>query len=296
MATQHPHAPMPRHTFDACKRGSTQGDLTPSLTHGLGVSSLLKRFSRSVLDEWSLSRLTSAVKPLSVMRLLSNARRQADPVVAQGALPDDAKERLRKSLQSCLRQTLLRLVSVLDLSEVGTSQLLAVPLAHLHTLVPGADVEGLACAEQWAMLAKRVGARTRNLDVTLSCLAWVQYEHNLRLRALSTLAHRSSESVVLRCTECGHPISSSWYFVHPRTGAAQVLPPTRCHFRNEEKTKSILDSFSALDFCEHGRQRSHCAACGGCLVCVHGKQRRDCRNLQLQFCQESAVSNRDDSI
>ena len=184
---------------------------------------------------------------------------------------------------------LLRLVSVVDVSEVGTSQLLAVPLAHLHTLVPGATVEGLACAEQWAVLAKRVGARTRTQPRrALVVSGMVQYEPNLRLQALSTVVHRSSESVVLRCTECGHPISSSWYFVHPRTGAAQVLTPTRghfacsklrmrrCHFRNEEKTKSILDSFSALDFCEHGRQRNHCAACGGCAMCVHGKHRKNC--------------------
>ena len=32
----------------------------------------------------------------------------------KGTMPDDAKERLRKSLQSSLRQTLLRLVTMLE--------------------------------------------------------------------------------------------------------------------------------------------------------------------------------------
>ena len=50
------------------------------------------------LTSFFFSRLTSVVKPVSVTRLLSNARRQADPVAAQGSMPDDAKERLRKSL------------------------------------------------------------------------------------------------------------------------------------------------------------------------------------------------------
>ena len=61
-------------------------------------------------------------------------------------MPDDAKERLRKSLQSCLRQTLLRLFFWLDTSEVGISRFLGVPLTPVHT--PGLSVEGVACAEQ----------------------------------------------------------------------------------------------------------------------------------------------------
>ena len=54
-----------------------------------------------------------------------------------------------------------------------------------------------------------------------------------------------------------------------------------CYFRSKEKSESMLDSYSNLDFCEHGRQRSHCAACGGCAICVHGKHRKNCHACAL---------------
>ena len=151
-------------------------------------------------------------------------------------MPDDAKERLRKSLQSCLRQTLLRLVTVLDTSEVGTSRLLTVPLNHLHTLVLVSSVQGLACGEQWAALAKSVRAREvtqRRHDVVLSGV--LHYEPNLRVQGLPTVVHRPAESVVLRCTvlelvlrESSHGCaagvdSNEWTFSVPQ--AAQAYLP-----------------------------------------------------------------------
>ena len=104
----------------------------------------------------------------------------ADAPVAQGTLAKDARERLRKSLQSCLRQTLLHLVTVLDTSELGTLRLLAVPLSHLRPLVPGSNVEGLACAEQWTALARSVGTRkgtAHRHDLIVS--GTLHYEPNL---------------------------------------------------------------------------------------------------------------------
>ena len=228
-------------------------------------------------------------RSLCVTRLLSNPRHVAASPEAQGTLPDDAKERLRKSLQPCLRQTLLRLVTVLDISEVGITRLLTVPLTHLHTLVPSSTDQGLACAEQWAALAKSAGARTltqRRRDLVVSGM--LHYEPNVRVQALPTVVHRPAESVVLRCTECSHPMSSSWYFVHSRTGEAKVLTPMswtravpqaghnqKCDVRSEHKDECIMDNFDSLDFCEHTKKRTNCAQCGG-ICCVHGKQRHTC--------------------
>ena len=224
-----------------------------------------------------------------VTRLLSNPRREADPLEAQEILPDDAKERLRKSLQSCLRQTLLLLLSGLNMSEVGTSKLLSVPVRHLHTLLSGSKVQGLACAEQWAALKRRVGVRMvtqRRRDLVVSGIS--QYEPNLRLQALSTVVHRPGEAVLLRCTECSHPLSSSWYFVHPCTDAAQVMTPMSgharcrvlckrvCHFRSKDWHRSILDVFTHLDFCEHKKLRKNCVLCDGSDCCTHGRRRYRC--------------------
>ena len=204
-------------------------------------------------------------------------------------MQDDAKERLRKSLQSCLRQTLLRLVTVLDTSEAGTSRLLAVPLGHLRSLVPGSNVEGLACSEQWTALATRVGTQkgtAHRRDVIVS--GTLHYEPNLRVQALSTVVHRPAESVLLRCTECSHPLSSSWYFVHPGTGRSQILTPQNghahcrklhqrvCLFRSEDKRSCFPDNVHLLDFCEHAKARRMCLLCHGNACCVHGKRRYSC--------------------
>ena len=206
---------------------------------------------------------------------MSNPRRKADAFDAEGTMPDDAKERLRKSLQSCLRQTLLRLVTVLDTSEVGTSRLLAVPLGHLHTFVPGTNVEGLACADQWAALSRRVGARTRTppqRDLVLPKV-W-QYEPNLRVQALPTVVHRPAESVLLRCTVVltSHFVElvlrPPWHrqiagvdsvcWTQPSaTGCANV----GVTFDVRDRRESILDVFTRLDFCEHATARIECVSC-----------------------------------
>jgi len=205
-------------------------------------------------------------------------------------MPEDAKGRLRTSLQSCLRQTLLRLGTRLDTSEVGTSRLLAVPLGHLHALLPVSNEKVLACAEQWSMLAEALGRRKMTQPRRKVVVSGIlQYEPNLRLQALSTVVHRPAESVLLRCTECSHPISSSWYFVHPGTGRSQVLTPQnghaqcrrlnkrRCYFRSENRRESIVDAWTCLDFCEHAKARRMCLLCHGSACCVHGKLRYRCR-------------------
>ena len=108
---------------------------------------------------------------------------------------------------------------------------------------------------------------------------------DLRVQALPTVAHRPSESVLLRLTELFHPLSSSWYFFHPGTGRTPVLTgldghypffmlhKRRCYFRCENSRQSILDAWTCLDFCEHVQARRVCLLCHGSASCVHVKRR-----------------------
>jgi len=238
---------------------------------------------RSVFVEMSPS---GPSRGRSVTRLLSKPRREADALEAKGIMPDDAKERLRKSLQSCLRQTLLRLLSGLDMSEVGTTKLLAVPLGQLRTLVPVSRIEGLACTAQWTALLELLCGRRWTRGGRPS--ETLHYEPNLRVQGLPTIVHRPAMTVLLRCTECGHPLRSNWYFVHPGSGKVQALTPMNghapcrnihhrvCFFRSEDRGASIADNFTRLDFCEHMSARKDCVLCGGSAICAHGKRRRGC--------------------
>ena len=101
----------------------------------------------------------------------------------------------------------------------------------------------------------------------------LQYEPNMRIQALPNIVHRPAESVLLKWTECSHPLSSSWYFVHPGTGTKQVLTPMHgharcrsvegraCYFRGKDKRESILDIFTIPDFCEYAKARTDCVQC-----------------------------------
>ena len=152
---------------------------------------------------------------------MSGPRRKADALEALGTMPDDAKERLRKSQQSSLRHSLPRLLTGLDRSEVGTTQLLAVPLVQLRNLVPVSRTEGLACAGQWTALLEALGGRKASSSKCQS--GTLQYEPNLRVQALSTVVHRPAESVLLRCTACSHALPSSWSLVVPQAPQTSLL-------------------------------------------------------------------------
>ena len=60
---------------------------------------------RPALVEWNPS---SPFRDHNVAGLLSDPRRVAAALEAQDTMPGDAKERLRKARQSCLRKTLVR--------------------------------------------------------------------------------------------------------------------------------------------------------------------------------------------
>ena len=125
------------------------------------VGALFVRMRDPEIRACRVVSLGSFQRSRCVTRLLSDPRHVAGSLEAKETMPDDGKERLRKSLQSCLRQMLLRLLNKLDTSEVGTSKLLTVSRTHLHTLVPSSDVKGPVCADQWGTLARRLGAGER---------------------------------------------------------------------------------------------------------------------------------------
>ena len=70
-----------------------------------------------------------------------------------------------------------------------------------------------------------------------------------------TVGHREAESL-LRSPECSHPVSSSWYFVHPRSvnlAARSVVVSSTlnmrcCCFRLAESCSSVDANASGFDF------------------------------------------------
>ena len=90
-------------------------------------------------------------------RFLLNPRRDADAHEAQESVPDDAKERLQKSLQSCLRQMLLRLlIGWMNMSEAGTTILLSVPLVTSTPLCQARECKDLLVRDDLRVLEEVV--------------------------------------------------------------------------------------------------------------------------------------------
>lgn len=110
-----------------------------------------------------------------------------------------------------------------------------------------------------------------------------------KVKALSTIVHRPEHSRLVECEECGHKMLSSWFFVHPRSGATAVLIPSgghaecrrrlrrKVHFKDPHEFPRQYDTFVGVDFCTHAKQRTKCAPCGGGSVCTHGRLRTKCR-------------------
>ena len=227
-----------------------------------------------------------------VTRLLSDPRHVAASLEAQETMPDDAKERLRKSLQSSLRQTLLRLVTVLDISEVGTSKLLSVPVRHLHTLVPRLECRRrLTCAEQWASLAEALGGRKRSSSrrrtqcrvggaslraqlasaSAVHCCAsprrgYFAEVHGVRAHQFIQLALRSPSHWKKSGFDSGW-----WTRSLPQTAPTKVLLQERRQWRVHDWITS-----DSLDFCDHKLRRVRCAVSGGSELCTHGKLKFAC--------------------
>merc|ERR1711879_946364 len=117
----------------------------------------------------------------------------------------------------------------------------------------------------------------------------IMFEPNAVVKDLSNIAQRPAESKTLQCPNCDYSISSDWFFVHPRTGICKVLTPSSghsacrkkigrvCHFRVLDGPAHMLDIRSNVEFCEHQKMKSQCAACGGNRMCEHGKQRHSCK-------------------
>eukprot|EP00928_Gymnodinium_smaydae_P099570 TRINITY_DN9541_c0_g1_i1.p1 TRINITY_DN9541_c0_g1~~TRINITY_DN9541_c0_g1_i1.p1 ORF type:complete len:541 (+),score=29.32 TRINITY_DN9541_c0_g1_i1:67-1623(+) len=116
------------------------------------------------------------------------------------------------------------------------------------------------------------------------------YEVGARFQALDAVVHRPAQPKTLECQHCSHRILASWYFINPNTKKERVIVPFSGHsvcrsklgnkrlaqFRATDGFPSIRSELSALDYCEHKRERRHCRHCGD-HVCQHGRPRDQCK-------------------
>mmetsp|Transcript_5052 Transcript_5052/g.18866 ORF Transcript_5052/g.18866 Transcript_5052/m.18866 type:complete len:165 (+) Transcript_5052:150-644(+) len=99
---------------------------------------------------------------------------------------------------------------------------------------------------------------------------------------------------VLHCSNCAEQITSSWFFVHPSSGACTVLVPNSghgacrestgkyCHFRPQDGFASKLDILYNFGFCMHSRMHYQCAECGGGGMRAHGMHKWTCEVCDYQ--------------
>mmetsp|Transcript_77943 Transcript_77943/g.252818 ORF Transcript_77943/g.252818 Transcript_77943/m.252818 type:complete len:232 (+) Transcript_77943:1041-1736(+) len=109
------------------------------------------------------------------------------------------------------------------------------------------------------------------------------------VRSSPLVVCQPQQAKVMQCSNCTETIISSWFYVHPISGAHTVLTPTNghfacrrlmhraCRFRPQDGSAVKLDIWANLDFCVHLRLRYHCADCGGRGMCSHGMQRNCCK-------------------
>merc|ERR1712060_400255 len=96
------------------------------------------------------------------------------------------------------------------------------------------------------------------------------YTPNSRIQALRRIEERPADAKALRCSVCGHTIMSSWFFAVQKRQELRVLKPsnghwackqpngTTAHYVAVDGARSINDFLEAVDYCDHGRQRTGC--------------------------------------
>ena len=121
------------------------------------------------------------------------------------------------------------------------------------------------------------------------------YRPDKRVRSFSTVVHRPHEPKMLRCSGCGHLMSTDWYFVHPKTSEVAILVPNNGHAvcrRGSRKSSRFTvvdgsaykwDCPNNVDYCCHNILRHVCAPCGGLNICAHGKPRWNCSICKVQI-------------
>ena len=136
------------------------------------------------------------------------------------------------------------------------------------------------------------------------------YEPTATIKALSTVSEGTP--VKLMCSECPFTMTSSWYLQHPKTLKRSVIAPRdghnicrqkgkNCYWKNLDGGPVVMSFLTNFKYCPHKRLLSNCASCGGVRMCIHARQRSDCKEckhlvrpraakkmLNSSFCKTSA--------
>ena len=153
----------------------------------------------------------------------------------------DASSRTEKSnLQLRLRRLLIRALKHLDLTDDGTRTVVEIALVYIQNLskvVPQTQ-SGVATkvAKQWQALQSLVSTPpyrppekrqivSRKGSATI---AGGTYQPSQKVQKMPNV-FTQNESISLTCSHCGHKISSSWFWQHPRTGIVHVLARANGH-------------------------------------------------------------------
>mmetsp|Transcript_30266 Transcript_30266/g.96454 ORF Transcript_30266/g.96454 Transcript_30266/m.96454 type:complete len:357 (+) Transcript_30266:202-1272(+) len=247
---------------------------------------------------------------------LESPRRQGDSRVHSVSV-DVASEKdftgisCRHIGPSQLRHVILCLLGVvdergLDTNDVGTRKLLKIPFSHIASLLKTHRLDRLTGKEQWIEFSRVASGLDVGPDpqVALSGIVkWPHqpflknserarvfgnYEPNTRVKTCSTVLHDVSEPKVLKCFKCPYTITSSWYFVHPKTGKRGVLVPHNGHmacrkgsllapYRPADGSPCRLDKLANIAFCHHTTLPHACRHCNPSAFCSHGRRRSHCQ-------------------
>ena len=199
------------------------------------------------------------------------------------------------NLQFRLRRLLIRALSNLDLSDVGTRQAIAPAMNFIQALLgktEGSDGKASKAGRQWRRLAALVAceaqtaAKLQGEDRKVIQKRRTEHgEYCPHYKVIELPNVFQSESIELKCSNCPRGFASNWFWRHPVSGKVHVLVPHKG--RKCAKRKKCLwvvqgdvpkknDRMVELDFCLHNRQKHFCKDCGGSHICPHNSRIYSC--------------------
>lgn len=297
--------------------------------HDADVVAALSSAKAALRDQDPQAMVQSVV---DVVALLAPPRQKAALLGSHQAMSDDARLRLQRARQHALRRILLQLLvgdvarhGGLDLSDPGTWKLVSTPLTRLHLLLQGNDVNNLAGSKQWNLLVTvlRDGQALHKNDFDLTefkCQRSSQrrdsvcdqskaqvaetrsgkwrrgakiYSPPESIKALDCVSRSPDASYTLKCSMCGHTVTSSWLWKHPKTGKLHILKPQHghsgcalkksgkdSHYQSVCGAPCKKDDIAGTTFCVHKITAKNCRHCNPALFCSHDRMKRYCRTCR----------------
>ena len=225
--------------------------------------------------------------------------------------PDASSCSENSNLQSRLRRLLIRALSHLDLTDDVTQAAVETALMYIEGFIKAiprsSGVSIKRVAKQWQTLQSLVSTSTPHrppATATNSHIAEPEkrkvaigkdrattaggtFQPSQKVLNLPNI-FTQNQKISLRCSHCGHQISSKWFWRHPVTGIVHVLAPYNghrvCTGKLGKKVRWIVDGdmplkndqTTPLDLCVHHRERGRCQSCGGDRLCLHGRRPHTC--------------------